>query len=347
MKHLACVALTLATSSAFAQSSVTLFGAVDAKLSIGRGSLSHRTQLANSGLSSSAIGFRGVEDLGAGMAASFWLEAAINNDNGTGGSNNTNNQATGAVANGGGMNFNRRSTVSLSSSWGELRLGRDFTPHYSNHATFDPFRNKGVGTAQPALSTLASFTAVRASNAIGYFLPAMGGFYGTYQHFLGENVSGAPTSSNGSGDSVRLGYAKNGINVAAAVGKLNMNTGDITTFNAGASYNLGMATIMALYDRDRVAGGATGRGWVLGTEAPVGAGLVRASYSTYKTDATGNPRLSKVAVGYVHNLSKRTAVYATAARLSNGGSASMALNGATTAAGQRSTGFDLGVSHKF
>lgn len=351
MKYLACAAvMTVASGAALAQSSVTLFGVVDATLAFGRGSLSNKTQLTNSGLNSSLLGFRGIEDLGSGMSASFWLEAGINNDNGTGAATNINNQSTGAAAAPAGTQgliFNRRSTVSLAGSWGELRAGRDYTPHYSNHATFDPFKNKGIGTSQVANSSLASFTAVRASNTIAYFLPALGGVYGTYQHFLGENNSGAPTSDNGSGDSVRLGYAKTGLNTAAALGRLKMNTGDITTFNAGVSYDFGVATLMAMYGRDRVANAATGRGWLLGTDVPVGVGQIRASYSTYKTDAATSPRSTKLAVGYVHNLSKRTALYATAARISNAGSATMALNGSTTAAGGTSTGLDLGISHRF
>jgi predicted porin len=351
MKYLACAtALTLASGAALAQSSVTLFGVVDATVAVGRGSVSNKTQLANSGLNSSSIGFRGIEDLGGGMAASFWLEASVGNDSGVGKATNTNNQASGTPpsnAGGQGLTFDRRSTVSLSGAWGELRLGRDYTPHYHNHATFEPWKNKGIGTSQVANSSLASFTEVRASNTIGYLLPPMGGFYGQYQHFLGENPSGTATANDGSGDSVRLGYEKGPFNVAAAAGKLKMSTGDITTVNAGASYNLGFATIMGLYDRDSVARGATGHGWELGTEVPIGVGQVRASYSTYKTDAIGNPRSTKVALGYVHNLSKRTALYTTVAHISNGGSATQALNGATTAAGQGSSGLDLGISHRF
>jgi predicted porin len=39
--------------------------------------LSDKTQLRNSGWNSSRIGFRGVEDLGGGLKASFWYEADV------------------------------------------------------------------------------------------------------------------------------------------------------------------------------------------------------------------------------------------------------------------------------
>jgi predicted porin len=81
-----------------AQSSVTLFGVVDTDLAIGRGSVADRTQLSNSGNATSRIGFRGVEDLGGGMSASFWLEAGLSTDDGQGNATNSNNQPSGTGA---------------------------------------------------------------------------------------------------------------------------------------------------------------------------------------------------------------------------------------------------------
>lgn len=150
-KSLIGMAVLVAAGTASGQSSVTLFGVVDATLSYGHGTISNKTQLTNSGYNASRLGFRGVEDLGGGMSASFWLEAGLANDNGTGAASNPNNQATGAAAanaGGQGLTFNRRSTVSLSGGWGELRLGRDYVPQYWNLATFDPYGNLGVGTGQ-------------------------------------------------------------------------------------------------------------------------------------------------------------------------------------------------------
>ena len=105
-------ALALA-GMASAQSSVTLFGVVDAAVSgyksqsetlFGTTISKSQTVLSSGGYNTSRLGFRGTEDLGGGVAASFWLEAGMTNDNG------------GGAANGGGLNFNRRSTVSLSGS---------------------------------------------------------------------------------------------------------------------------------------------------------------------------------------------------------------------------------------
>ncbi|SEG97868.1 porin, partial [Variovorax sp. NFACC29] len=107
-KTLTAFAALAVCGLASAQSSVTLFGVVDAGLTYqsttsrdtttGASVKQSKTSLGNSAYNSSRIGFRGTEDLGGGLAASFWLEAPITNDDG----------ATGIST------FSRRSTVSLS-----------------------------------------------------------------------------------------------------------------------------------------------------------------------------------------------------------------------------------------
>jgi len=356
-KSLIALAVLAASGAAMAQSSVTLFGVVDATYAYGSGSISNKTRLHNSGYNSSRLGFRGVEDLGGGMTASFWLEAGVNNDDGSGAATGTNNQggSTGA----GGLTFNRRSTVSLSGGFGEVRLGRDYTPQFWNLTVFDPFGTNGVGTTQTLNGTgtgsaSGGAVAVRASNSIGYFLPGnLGGFYGQAQYYLGENDSNLPTKKDGNGLALRAGFANGPINVAIAFSdtKYTGATGNIKTFNLGGQYDLGVAKVMAHYNQDRrsAVGAADGNGWLIGGLIPMGAGEIRLSYSTYKTDnVTGtDPKSNKLALGYVHNLSKRTALYATYAHVSNKNGANSALNLASTAANSNSNGYDLGIRHSF
>ena len=362
-KSLIALAVLAAAGAASAQSSVTLFGVLDATLAHGKGDLSNKTQLTSSGYNSSRLGFRGTEDLGGGMSASFWLEAGVNNDSGAGIATNTNNQASGGalagLAGGQGLTFNRRSTVSLAGGWGELRLGRDPSAQSWNMLYFDPFYGNGVGALQVANSAIPSVTGVttiRASNSISYFLPDnLGGFYGQVQYYLGENNSGA-TGKNGTGYGVRVGFATGPFNVAAAASKTTYNTvgssgvaglvGDVHQNNIGGSWDFGVASAVAEYSRDKN-GPVTGKGWVLGGVVPVGAGQIRLAHSRYMTDAITNPTAKKWALGYVHNLSKRTALYATYARVSNEGSSAQALNGATTTAGGKSTGYDFGIRNNF
>ncbi|MBX3585017.1 MAG: porin [Ramlibacter sp.] len=352
-KSLIALAVLATAGVASAQSSVTLFGIADATLAFGKGSgvgSSNKTQLTNSGYNSSRLGFRGTEDLGGGMSASFWLEASALTDNGAGGTTSTNNQATGATG-GGGLTFNRRSTVSLAGNFGEIRLGRDYTPQFWNLTVFDPFGTNGVGTTQTLNSSLGGPTIVRASNAMGYFLPKnLGGFYGQVQYYLGENnKTGAATEKDGTGTALRLGYAAGPVNAALAFSSTKYATGNIKSANIGGQYDLGVAKLMAHYARDRVDStpSVTGKGYLLGGLIPMGAGEIRVAYSVYKTDAGTSPKSKKLALGYVHNLSKRTALYTTFARVSNSGGAASALNGAVTAANNNSTGYDFGIRHSF
>ena len=87
-------ALTVA-GLASAQSSVRLFGALDAgvsyydakttNLTTGASTKQSSWRQSSSGYNSSRLGFLGTEDLGGGLAAGFWLEMGLNNDTGDAG----------------------------------------------------------------------------------------------------------------------------------------------------------------------------------------------------------------------------------------------------------------------
>ncbi|MDR6519446.1 porin [Variovorax atrisoli] len=418
-KSLVALAALAVAGVASAQSSVTLFGVVDASVSgysntardnratvfpnafgipvyLNQGSVkTSRRELANSAYNSSRLGFRGTEDLGGGLAASFWLEAPISNDDGSQG-----------VA-----TFARRSTVSLSGGFGEIRLGRDYTPTFWNDTVFDPFGTNGVGTnlistantafggfGTPAASVgsfanVGSSNYVRASNTIGYFLPPnLGGFYGQFQYGMAEKTkysSGIYTpdvaNSQRQGRYIggRFGYANGPLDVALAYGSSTVGdnyyagtTTKVNTLNLGASYDFGPVKLFGElskaknkidYEVTPFLGGRPDidlTGYLLGVTVPVGAGLIRASWSHVKYDTNqpfnpfavnnADPKANKIALGYVHNLSKRTALYATIARVSNKNGASLTVGGPAfynNAAGaftpKSSTGYDFGIRHAF
>lgn len=377
---LGCAGLAQAQSS-----SLTLFGIVDMSLSRGQGSVSDFQGLRNSGTSTSQLGLRGLEDLGNGLKAGFWLEAELAPDTGSGLPSNSNNQASGASP-AAGLTFNRRSTVSLSGPWGQLIAGRDYHPMFWNTILADPFGMLGAGTTQILASRIAggapSSAAVgpygnganalvsRASNSIAYawgFAPnaltSRGS--GTYVHamyFMGENARGAAHANDGQGYGLRVGYAEGPVHVAAGVlksrfaptdpatlGAANFHTavlGNIRSASLLASYDFGFARPRALLIRDEF-GQRSGKGWMLGTSAPLGIGELRLAYSAYQVDQGTRPRSTKIALGYVHPLSPRTAIYGTYARLRNSGGADRAVNGAVTAPNAPSSGFDLGLRHTF
>ncbi|MDM0031583.1 porin [Variovorax sp. J22P271] len=421
-KSLVALAALAVAGIASAQSSVTLFGVVDATISgfsnksenvFGNSVTTSQTVLRNSGYNSSRLGFRGTEDLGGGLAASFWLEGALNNDDGTG------------TATGGGQNWQRRSTVSLSGAFGEVRLGRDYTPTFWNDTVFDPFGTNGVGTnvistangytnpGSAAQGFTANTTYVRASNSIGYFLPPnLGGFYGQVMYAFNEKTSYDPAGLTPPGIPAivanpalanvglneraggyvggRIGYANGPLDVALAYAQATVgsnyylgSTTKLDTINLGASYDFGVVKLFGEYSNASIkqdnsfitVANAFGirepsaDGYLLGVTVPVGPGLIRAAWSHvgYKdTQPAGqvfglpDPKVDKFALGYVHNLSKRTALYATVAYLKNKDGADLTVGGpnfyaptATTLplvgaqTPKTSTGYDFGIRHAF
>jgi predicted porin len=323
---------------AAAQSSVTLFGVVDLSARQVKNSSGTLNQMATDGYNSSRLGFRGVEDLGGGMRGIFWLESGLAADAGAiGGSN-------GAAT----VQFNRRSTVALAGNFGEVRLGRDYTPQFWNTTVFDTFGTNGIGSSLNVQTTgfNGATTFVRANNSFGYFLPAMGGVYGQVQTSLGEN------NSPGTGNlhtSFRLGYSGGPVNVAIASGKTKESTGSMKVTNVGGSFDLGALKLMGYLDM--VDGGAAGKqdSFNIGVSVPMGQAELRASYTASNGKGAISTRdANQIAIGGVYNLSKRTALYGTYSTIDNKAGASYVVGGALAqAAGKKSSGLEAGVRHSF
>lgn len=346
------LALTLLGTSSAVMAQTTIYGIMDSMYSYGKSNKDSVSALGSGGNMTSRFGFRGVEDLGGGYRAEYNLESQVFVDSGAGQATNTNNQSSGVTTT--AMSFARRSTISLFGPLGELRVGRDFASHYRNRVEVDPFGNAGVGAIQPFAGSIGGVVSTRVSNMLGYYLPPnTGGIYGQAQYYLGENISGAANSRDGTGVSVRLGYEVGPLNVSAASGRTSYATtatlGTITSSNLGVRYTAGPITLMGGLYRDTVNATKPVRadGWTVGGIWAPGAQQVKLALSQYGTDAAGNPKVRKVSVGYVYNLSKRTALYTTAAHVSNSGGAAVVLNGATAVANASSRGLDIGIRHLF
>ncbi|MEJ8850446.1 porin [Variovorax rhizosphaerae] len=342
-------------------SSLTLFGIADIALAYGSGSIAHTTQLTSSGNMQSRLGFRGLQDLGGGLGAGFWLETGLQVDNGGGTAGNINNQPSGAT-NPDFMSFSRRATVSLMDFWGEIRMGRDFTATFRNRDQTDPFGTSGVGASLPFSMSIVGVTSTRASNMVGYFLPeGLGGVFGEVQVFMGENVSykpgfqpnAQPNPQDGNGYAARVGWSGGPFGIAVSSGKTKYaqtaTTGDVEAYSVGAFYDFGVVRLTAGYfvDEKRQFTTVKSKSYIAGAVIPVGPHQFKISYSSSGTDEFTDPRAKKLAVGYVYNLSKRTAAYTTFAYLRNSGDSAVALNNSITEPGRSSRGFDLGLRHSF
>jgi predicted porin len=192
-------------------------------------------------------------------------------------------------------------------------------------------------------------TNVRASNSLAYLLPAdMGGFNGHFMVAQGLTGTTGATADNGNYVGGRLGYAAGPLSLAAATGQTKYNTGDYTQSNFGINYKVGPAKLMYLYGKNEV--GVTNTTiHMIGTQYDVGTGQVRAAYTTLKAEKIANDA-NQWTIGYVHDMSKRTAMYANYSVVTNegGGKAFTVGDGlATTEAGGNSTGAQIGIRHSF
>jgi predicted porin len=360
---LVVAALSSVASLAHAQATVEIFGLLDIGYlhtsADGNGSVS---SINTDGNTSSRLGFRGTEDLGGGLKAAFWLEASVSPDSGVGVSTSLDNKSAGAAGINGsaGLTFGRRSTVSLIGGFGELRLGRDYVPSFNNlTASWHPFGTNGVGNAgqlfyQVNTGGTTARTNVRASNSIGYFLPAnLGGFTGHFMYAMGEQASNAGVppgaiADDGKHMGARIAYRSGALNMSIATGTTKYATGDFTQSNFAVNYQFGAAKLMYLWGKNDVGVTSTTSNMV-GTQYKLGTGEVRFAYTTLKADKVANDA-TQWAVGYVHDLSKRTALYANYSQLSNDGTGTRFTVGSgnnTTTPGGGSTGYEFGVRHSF
>jgi predicted porin len=346
MKKTLLASLTLAALAGFstaasAQSSVTIFGVIDANVRYLDNGGTKLKQVGTDGLSSSRLGFRGVEDLGSGLKAGFWLETALNADEGT--------------INASGKFWHRRATVSLeSATLGEVRIGRDYAPTYTGISDFDAFGDVGVGKFSNLQSKLTGTvnTNSRLDNEVQYFLPKnLGGVYGTLAVAPTEGVVGNKYVGG------RLGYAAGPLNVSGSYATTDANAAadKYKIGSLGVAYDFGVVRVLGSFTQHKFLSRKENLA-LLGATVPVGAGLIRASFGradlsggTTATATADADDATLVAAGYVHNLSKRTALYGTYSQITNKGAQKFAL-GTTTpalAAGQKSKAFELGLRHSF
>ena len=303
-----------ATGSAFAQSSVTLFGNVDAAATVVDG---HNTWsgLNSGGNKDSYFGLRGVEDLGGGLKAQFWLESGINADTGTGDS-------------GSGVDFKRRATVGLMGNFGEVNLGRDETAAYKAMKRYDVFHHAGIGGSQAW--GIGNNDDKRKDNLIGYVSPSFGGVTFSANYAFGEtNQSTWKTKAY---YDAAVSYDQGPWSASlAAEQQNNVDFGGANirqrAYAVGTGYDFGSFKLLGAYRqaRNTPEGQSTVKSetYTLGASAPVGAaGVVKAAYNHYQyqyqpVGVATKLKADQLSLGYEHNLSKRTAVYGTYAFLKN------------------------------
>lgn len=332
-KTLVAIAALATFGTAFAQSSVTLYGRIDASIGSQKSEVGGVTTADNGAQVLAGVhtgnrwGTRGSEDLGGGLKANFQLEGGFSVD-------------TGASAQG-GLLFGRQAWVGLSGGFGSLQVGRQYTLIDNQYTAHDAFALSGYSASNYAFNKGAYANISRQNNAVYYTTPLFGGFKAGALWAPGENKTAG--TSAGRLFSLEASYAKGPLNIGGAY-ESNRVTGATPATSAwelGTSYDLGAAKLFGQLEGARnKTTNSKDDGYQVGVQIPLGAPSLWVSYARENSELAGTRVSTASAYSLMaqYPLSKRTYVYAA---YLNGEIDPVA--GATT----KNRNFGLGLVHNF
>ncbi len=373
---IALAVLGAAAGTAYAQSNVTIYGVVDTGYVKKTGVDTEMDENVNS-----RIGFKGVEDLGDGLKATFQLEKRMD-------------VAKGTIK---GVEWEGNSNVGLKhDDWGAVRLGRMNGILTENIRKFDPFYQYGVGGMIDSTQR-----GVRRSNMLRYDSPDWAGFSFSAAYELGRNMNdrsrdidgtyirnstwepdkGLSNGYDNDGYQIGLNYKYGGF-AATADYQVLADSNRSHVWGVGLSYSWDTVKVEALYqdtldktgyltksytenvlgwtlpgkydgalDSDVVASTSVKEQQaLLGVEWKVGPGRLNASAQWLGIEGKGvlsnlDEDAWKVAVGYTYNLSKRTSLYGIVAYTDWGSEEVGAFMDGVDQ--DSTTAVQLGITHKF
>lgn len=349
-KIFAGVAVTLFAGVAHAQSSVTLYGLVDAGLLYTSKTANTTGQnagkqfsLIDSGSAPSQFGLRGEEDLGGGLKAEFKLESGISLANGGYGISN-------------GNLFGRQAWVGLQSNLGEVKAGVQLSPFFLSLFDLDPRGTSTFASGAIIYVDSVAATGVFNSNAVSYTSPVVAGLQGSVLYALGGEAGDFPA---GRQYSANLKYDNGTLLVEAAF--YNGNSGGTgqtpipTTVEffgrmLGASYKFGSLTVRASFSSYKVAGSFSNNVYGGGGDCyitptfDVNAG---AWYTIDRNDSSNHSILG--AVGAQYFLSRATSLYGQVGVVNNHGrlDTGLSIDGALYGVAGTTVGTVVGIRHVF
>ncbi|MCZ4065747.1 porin [Oxalobacter aliiformigenes] len=355
---IALAVLGAAAGVAHAQSNVTIYGIVDTGFIKKSG---HDVEMGEN--VNNRLGFRGVEDLGSGMKATFELEQRFKLNNGE------NNGGKGWTKSG-DRDFAGLANVGLKGdNWGSVKLGRVNELTTETIRKFDPFYQYGVGSMMYGSQRVRGI-----DNTIRYDSPNWSGFKFGATYSLGDNMDSDSRSSHGNtlkkagadndGYGIMLGYDNGPLSLVGNWSRL-ADSKKSSVWNLGAAYRFGPAKVELLYQQTIDKGYALGdesawkkvytaandireNQWLLGLEWKLGPGRLNASAQWMEVQANGadisDKDIYKYAIGYTYDLSKRTAIYGNVAYTDYDDKEVAAVYGDTD---DGTYGVQVGITHKF
>ena len=291
--------MALMSVPALAQSSVTAYGLIDLSLGAGKApGMSATLKTADSGMmSTSFFGFRGVEDLGGGLSATFNIESFIRADSGQSGRFTSD------------AFWARSANVGLTSKeWGTLRVGRNTTPLFIATLSFNAIGDSfGYSPAVRHIFISNTVTGDSGwSDSVIYTTPNFSGFSASAFVAAGEGSGGRNVAASGT-------YVSGPLAGALTYQKVQKDNGasavdDTTVWMGHGSYDFGVVKLYGQYanatnDTRRI----DYKIYQAGASVPIGLGNLLAQYGQI-SPSSGAGRKTWT-VGYDYFLSKRTDVY--------------------------------------
>jgi general bacterial porin, GBP family len=384
MKKTLIIAGVLGTfaASAQAQSSVTLYGTLDAGLVYTNNSGGHNNWQEGSGsVSDTYYGLKGTEDLGGGLHALFKLESGFNLNNGRFSESNT--------------MFNRQAYVGLQSDqFGTVTLGRQYDSMvdylgplaeagsgYGNNLAAHPFDNDNLDNS----FSIKNAVKYQSVNYAGFTFGGLYGFSNSAGQFSNNRAWSAGASYNNGPLNVGAAYMQNNnsrtanTNGAVSAGQgsnANLTADQQRTFGAGVNYTYGPARVGFVYTNthydDLIAATQGGTSFTLpggsnlhlnnfelnGRYALTPAFALDAAY-TYTdgkvtgSNGSGDPKWHTVSLQADYSLSKRTDVYVegvyqhASGQLGNAGANVAMINTLSPSSTGNQVAATVGLRHRF
>lgn len=303
-------ALAACAGGASAQTSVTIYGRIDAVVQYSTSTASNNDgiwELASGGIRPSIWGLRGSEDLGGGMSAFFNLEAHFQTDTGA-----AIGPGAGQLGSGG---FRRQANVGLKSSeWGSVTLGRQYSPAILANLGTEPraFKENLSGLYPYAFN---QFPAGNTTNDLGIFI----GNSVIYSNNFGPVYIGLGVGAGegvGRTDVIGASYTGSGFVVSGSYQQIDGPASNSGTkhYMVGAAVPFGKFTIKASYqgsDED-LAGTEISKVdfWGIGFDwAWNPSNTLNVTYYDGKDDRTPGDKTKTIVISNDYALSKRTTLY--------------------------------------
>ena len=330
--------IALAIAAAFAApvamadtANVNVYGSIDGGMRSDTGNGATANTFGSGTYNSNRFGFKGSEDLGDGMKATFTLEGGFNSGTGNAAANTT--------------LFDRTSTVGVAGGFGAVELGRQQTVAYKTIGTFDPFNYKFINIA-----LAGNASTKRYDNDISYT-----GKFGDVTVMAEHNIPTTgddSTAATAAGVTFASGPINFGLSYTATKAAATSNNADAKHIAVGGGFNFGDGKVSIGYAKNEIAPANPAATNTIATNMWIGAsynvstkiGVTAAYYKLTNTASVTPPtaavdlKTARMMVAATYALSKRTNFYAEIDRTTTD------INASTSA---DSNGYSLGLATTF